>query len=424
MLSEEINQKYIKLLEEELQPAMGCTEPIAVAYASALAKTYLRGEPERVYLDVSGNIIKNVKSVVVPNTGGLRGLEVSVAAGIVVGDASKKLRVIAEVTPEAITKISPFLERVPVVVRHAKTDYIFDIKITLENSDHSSVVRIVDHHTNVVEIQQDGNNVEVGDSDQLNNQLSDRSFMSVAGIVEFADSVDIEEIRPVLERQIEYNSAISQEGMRGDYGANIGKVLLSVYGDEIQTRARAMAAAGSDARMNGCQMPVVINSGSGNQGIAASVPVIEYAKELGSTQEQLLRALAVSNLITIHMKTGIGRLSAYCGVVCAGCGSGAGIAHLQSGGLDEIAHTIVNAVAITSGIVCDGAKASCAAKISAAVDAGIMGYHMYKNGQQFHGGEGIVSKEIENTIINVGELARQGMAETDLEILRIMLKGD
>lgn len=424
MLSEEINQRYIKLLEEELQPAMGCTEPIAVAYASALAKTYLRGEPERVYLDVSGNIIKNVKSVVVPNTGGLRGLEVSVAAGIVVGDASKKLRVIAEVTPEAITKISPFLERVPVVVRHAKTDYIFDIKITLENSDHSSVVRIVDHHTNVVEIQQDGNNVEVGDSDQLNNQLSDRSFMSVAGIVEFADSVDIEEIRPVLERQIEYNSAISQEGMRGDYGANIGKVLLSVYGDEIQTRARAMAAAGSDARMNGCQMPVVINSGSGNQGIAASVPVIEYAKELGSTQEQLLRALAVSNLITIHMKTGIGRLSAYCGVVCAGCGSGAGIAHLQSGGLDEIAHTIVNAVAITSGIVCDGAKASCAAKISAAVDAGIMGYHMYKNGQQFHGGEGIVSKEIENTIINVGELARQGMAETDLEILRIMLKGD
>ena len=424
MLSEEINQKYIKLLEEELQPAMGCTEPIAVAYASALAKTYLRGEPERVYLDVSGNIIKNVKSVVVPNTGGLRGLEVSVAAGIVVGDASKKLRVIAEITPEAITKISPFLERVPVVVRHAKTDYIFDIKITLENSDHSSVVRIVDHHTNVVEIQQDGNNVEVGDSDQLNNQLSDRSFMSVAGIVEFADSVDIEEIRPVLERQIEYNSAISQEGMRGDYGANIGKVLLSVYGDEIQTRARAMAAAGSDARMNGCQMPVVINSGSGNQGIAASVPVIEYAKELGSTQEQLLRALAVSNLITIHMKTGIGRLSAYCGVVCAGCGSGAGIAHLQSGGLDEIAHTIVNAVAITSGIVCDGAKASCAAKISAAVDAGIMGYHMYKNGQQFHGGEGIVSKEIENTIINVGELARQGMAETDLEILRIMLKGD
>ena len=424
MLSEEINQKYIKLLEEELQPAMGCTEPIAVAYASALAKTYLRGEPERVYLDVSGNIIKNVKSVVVPNTGGLRGLEVSVAAGIVVGDASKKLRVIAEVTPEAITKISPFLERVPVVVRHAKTDYIFDIKITLENSDHSSVVRIVDHHTNVVEIQQDGNNVEVGDSDQLNNQLSDRSFMSVAGIVEFADSVDIEEIRPVLERQIEYNSAISQEGMRGDYGANIGKVLLSVYGDEIQTRARAMAAAGSDARMNGCQMPVVINSGSGNQGIAASVPVIEYAKELGSTQEQLLRALVVSNLVTIHMKTGIGRLSAYCGVVCAGCGSGAGIAHLQSGGLDEIAHTIVNAVAITSGIVCDGAKASCAAKISAAVDAGIMGYHMYKNGQQFHGGEGIVSKEIENTIINVGELARQGMAETDLEILRIMLKGD
>ena len=341
-----------------------------------------------------------------------------------VGDASKKLRVIAEATPEAITKISPFLERVPVVVRHAKTDYIFDIKITLENSDHSSVVRIVDHHTNVVEIQQDGNNVEVGDSDQLNNQLSDRSFMSVAGIVEFADSVDIEEIRPVLERQIEYNSAISQEGMRGDYGANIGKVLLSVYGDEIQTRARAMAAAGSDARMNGCQMPVVINSGSGNQGIAASVPVIEYAKELGSTQEQLLRALAVSNLVTIHMKTGIGRLSAYCGVVCAGCGSGAGIAHLQSGGLDEIAHTIVNAVAITSGIVCDGAKASCAAKISAAVDAGIMGYHMYKNGQQFHGGEGIVSKEIENTIINVGELARQGMAETDLEILRIMLKGD
>lgn len=423
MLSQEIYDNYLKVLAEELQPAMGCTEPIAVAYAAALAKSYLKGEPTKVRLDVSGNIIKNVKSVVVPNTGGLRGLAVSAAAGIVAGDPDQELRVIAQATPEQIAQIPVFLDRVPVEIQHALTDHIFDLQVRLENEHHSSVVRIVDFHTNVILIEQDGQVVMSKDVDKT-GELTDRTFMTVADIVTFADTVKIEDVKELLDLQIEYNSAISEEGMLQDYGANIGKTMVRMYGeDDVKVRARAMAAAGSDARMNGCELPVVINSGSGNQGITASVPVIEYAKELGSTQERLYRALIVSNLVTIHMKTGIGRLSAYCGVVSAGSGCGAGIAYLHGDGLDEIAHTIVNTVAITSGIVCDGAKASCAAKISTAVDAGIVGYHMYKNGQQFYGGDGIISTGIENTIRNIGELARQGMAETDHEILRIMLKG-
>lgn len=423
MLTDENHQKYIRILEEELQPALGCTEPIAIAYAAALARSYLEGEPSALRLSVSGNIIKNVKSVVVPNTGGLRGLAVSAAAGVVVGDPSKELRVISGASPEAIEQIPVFLDRVPITIEHAETEFIFDIGVELTNRDHSAFVRIVDFHTNVVEITKDGQPIEVIEAETVRTGASDRSFMTISDILDFARTVDPAEVSKVLERQIAYNMAIAQEGLRGDYGANIGKVMLGAYGTkDIKIRARALAAAGSDARMNGCELPVVINSGSGNQGITASVPVIAYAKELGSTHEDLLRALIISNLVTIHMKTGIGRLSAYCGVVSAGCGSGAGIAYLHGGGLDEIAHTIVNAVAITSGIVCDGAKASCAAKISAAVDAGIVGYHMYQNGQQFFGGDGIVSKGVEDTIINVGELARRGMKETDREILRIMLK--
>ncbi|HHT20598.1 MAG TPA: serine dehydratase subunit alpha family protein [Tissierellia bacterium] len=423
MLTDENHQKYIRILEEELQPALGCTEPIAIAYAAALARSYLEGEPSALRLSVSGNIIKNVKSVVVPNTGGLRGLAVSAAAGVVAGDPSKELRVISGASPEAIEQIPVFLDRVPITIEHAETEFIFDIGVELTNRDHSAFVRIVDFHTNVVEITKDGQPIEVIEAETVRTGASDRSFMTISDILDFARTVDPAEVSKVLERQIAYNMAIAQEGLRGDYGANIGKVMLGAYGTkDIKIRARALAAAGSDARMNGCELPVVINSGSGNQGITASVPVIAYAKELGSTHEDLLRALIISNLVTIHMKTGIGRLSAYCGVVSAGCGSGAGIAYLHGGGLDEIAHTIVNALAITSGIVCDGAKASCAAKISAAVDAGIVGYHMYQNGQQFFGGDGIVSKGVEDTIINVGELARRGMKETDREILRIMLK--
>lgn len=424
MITRQKYQDYINVLKEELIPAMGCTEPIAIAYAGAIAREHLGCLPERVEIEVSGNIIKNVKSVIVPNTGGLRGIEVAAAAGIVAGDAAKELKVISEVSTEAVAVIHKFLESTPITVNFSDSKKIFDIMITVYGNGHSAYVRICEFHTNIVEIREDDKYVlqkDIAVEDSLG--FTDRGFMNVQEIIEFADTARIEDVKDILDLQIECNVNISEEGLAGDYGANIGKVLLKTYGtDDVKIRAKAKAAAGSDARMNGCEMPVVINSGSGNQGITASIPVVEYAKELGVSDEKRYRALLVSNLITIHLKSGIGRLSAYCGAVSAGCASGAGIAYLYGGGVDEVSHTIVNSLAITSGIICDGAKASCAAKIATAIDAGILGYHMYKEGQQFYGGDGIVSKGVENTIKNVGQLAKEGMATTDQEILKIMTK--
>lgn len=424
MITRQKYQDYINVLKEELIPAMGCTEPIAIAYAGAIAREHLGCLPEHVEIDVSGNIIKNVKSVIVPNTGGLRGIEVAAAAGIVAGDSAKELKVISEVSTEAVSAIHKFLESTPITVNFSDSKKIFDIMITVYGNGHSAYVRICEFHTNIVEIREDDKYVlqkDIAVEDSLG--FTDRKFMNVQEIIEFADTAIIEDVKDILDLQIECNVNISEEGLAGDYGANIGKVLLKTYGtDDVKIRAKAKAAAGSDARINGCEMPVVINSGSGNQGITASIPVIEYAKELGVSDEKRYRALLVSNLITIHLKSGIGRLSAYCGAVSAGCASGAGIAYLYGGGVDEVSHTIVNSLAITSGIICDGAKASCAAKIATAIDAGILGYHMYKEGQQFYGGDGIVSKGVENTIKNVGQLAKEGMATTDQEILKIMTK--
>ena len=424
MITRQKYQDYINVLKEELIPAMGCTEPIAIAYAGAIAREHLGCLPERVEIEVSGNIIKNVKSVIVPNTGGLRGIEVAAAAGIVAGDSAKELKVISEVSTEAVSAIHKFLESTPITVNFSDSKKIFDIMITVYGNGHSAYVRICEFHTNIVEIREDDKYVlqkDIAVEDSLG--FTDRGFMNVQEIIEFADTARIEDVKDILDLQIECNVNISEEGLAGDYGANIGKVLLKTYGtDDVKIRAKAKAAAGSDARMNGCEMPVVINSGSGNQGITASIPVIEYAKELGVSDEKRYRALLVSNLITIHLKSGIGRLSAYCGAVSAGCASGAGIAYLYGGGVDEVSHTIVNSLAITSGIICDGAKASCAAKIATAIDAGILGYNMYKEGQQFYGGDGIVSKGVENTIKNVGQLAKEGMATTDQEILKIMTK--
>ena len=413
MITRQKYQDYINVLKEELIPAMGCTEPIAIAYAGAIAREHLGCLPERVEIEVSGNIIKNVKSVIVPNTGGLRGIEVAAAA-----DAAKELKVISEVSTEAVAVIHKFLESTPITVNFSDSKKIFDIMITVYGNGHSAYVRICEFHTNIVEIREDDKYVlqkDIAVEDSLG--FTDRGFMNVQEIIEFADTARIEDVKDILDLQIECNVNISEEGLAGDYGANIGKVLLKTYGtDDVKIRAKAKAAAGSDARMNGCEMPVVINSGSGNQGITASIPVIEYAKELGVSDEKRYRALLVSNLITIHLKSGIGRLSAYCGAVSAG------IAYLYGGGVDEVSHTIVNSLAITSGIICDGAKASCAAKIATAIDAGILGYNMYKEGQQFYGGDGIVSKGVENTIKNVGQLAKEGMATTDQEILKIMTK--
>ncbi len=430
MEKEKLYEAYINILKEELIPAMGCTEPIAIAYCGAVASKYLETMPDRVVIYASGNIIKNVKSVIVPNTNGLKGIPAAAFAGIVAGDADRKLEVIASVTEEEKMRMKTALDNIPCEVNLFDEGAVFDIKLYLYRNNDYVMVRIADYHTNIVTIEKNGeiifDNADTVIKDackitEHQSELTDRSILNVKSIVEFADNVALEPVIPTLLRQIEYNMAISEAGLNGDYGANIGRVLLETYGDDIKIRARAKAAAGSDARMNGCELPVVINSGSGNQGITASVPVIEYAKELNVSEEKLYRALLVSNLVTIHLKTGIGRLSAYCGVVSAGCGSGAGIAYLHGGDYKDIAHTIVNALAIVSGIVCDGAKASCAGKISSAVDAGILGYFMYTRGKQFRGGDGIVTKGVENTIRNVGLLGSVGMKETDKEILKIML---
>lgn len=416
-------QAYVAILKEELLPAMGCTEPIALAYASAVARELLGKIPDHVKVDVSGSIIKNVKSVIVPNTGSLKGIPASVAAGIIAGCAERQLEVISEVSKEQKEEIRHFLEQVPIEVNHIDNGIIFDIIVTLYCGDESCKVRIAQYHTNLIYKEKNGTVLlDIPVEPEKENNMTDRSLLDIKGIWEFIHSVDIEDIREALEMQMKANMAIAREGLRGNYGANIGKVLLETCGDSVQVRAKAMAAAASDARMNGCELPVVINSGSGNQGITVSVPVLVYAEELKADEETTFRALALSNLCAIHQKTMIGRLSAYCGAVNAGAGAGAGIAYLCGGGYKEVIHTIVNALAIISGMICDGAKASCAAKIAASVDAGILGYNMYKNGQQFYGGDGIVTKGIEGTIQNVGRLGRDGMQQTNEEIIRIMLE--
>jgi L-cysteine desulfidase len=416
-------RNYVNILKEELVPATGCTEPIAVAYAAAKAREVLNAAPESCVVAASGNIIKNVKSVVVPNTNGLKGIKAAAAAGIVAGDASRKLEVLADIDEKAKASIQGYIDAHSITVVPADNEIVFYISVTVKKGEDEATVVIEQYHTNIVRVTRNEKVLyESGSGSDEGGGLTDRSRLTVRDILDFANSVHLEDISEVIGRQVEYNSAVSDEGLTNDWGANIGKVLLRAYGNDVKTRARAAAAAGSDARMGGCEKPVVIVSGSGNQGMTASLPVIEYAKELHVSHDKLYRALVLSNLVTIYQKTGIGRLSAYCGAVSAGCGAGAGIAYLQGGDYEDISHTIVNALAITSGIICDGAKPSCAAKISSAVDAGILGYHMYKNNQQFFGGDGIVTKGVDNTIHNVGILAKKGMRQTDREIINIMLE--
>lgn len=413
---------YVQILKEELVPAMGCTEPIALAYAAAKAREILGSIPDKVVIEASGSIIKNVKSVIVPNTNHLKGIPVAATAGIIAGRAEKQLEVIAQVTESEIEQMKQFLQTADIKVVHADNGITFDIIVSVYKGSSYAKVRIANYHTNIVLMEKDGEVLyEIAVEGEKEEGLTDRNLLNMKDIWDFAMTVDVKDIKETLDRQIAYNTAIAEEGLRGDYGANIGSVLLDTYGDDIRTRAKAKAAAGSDARMNGCELPVIINSGSGNQGMTSSIPVIEYAKEFDADEDTLYRALALSNLVTIHQKTGIGRLSAYCGAVSAGAGAGAGIAYLCGGGYEEVIHTVVNALAIVSGIVCDGAKASCAAKIASAVDAGILGYNMYKRGQQFYGGDGIVTRGVEETIQNVGRLGKQGMKETNEEIIKIMV---
>ncbi len=425
---------FVSILEEELIAAMGCTEPIAIALAAARARELLGVEPTRVHVAASGSIIKNAKSVVVPHTGGLKGIEAAAAAGIVAGEAGRSLEVIADVSPTDVEDVVAYLGRTPITVERADSGLDFDIvvrafagegaKAAASAPARSTLVRIADFHTNIVREERDGEvlrDAAPTSEGGAAEGMTDRGLLSMAGIWDFAMTVDVDDVRELLDRQIACNGAVVDEGLAGDWGANIGSVMLGAYGDDVKVRACACAAAASDARMSGCELPVVINSGSGNQGITVSVPLIVYARELGSSDEQLYRALVLSNLVAIHQKTGIGRLSAFCGAVCAGAAAGAGIAYLDGGGYKEACHAVVNALSIVAGMVCDGAKPSCAGKIAFSVNAGILGYVMYRDGQQFYGGDGIVKKGVENTIDSIARLGRDGMRATNDEIIRIML---
>lgn len=414
---------YVQILKEELVMAMGCTEPIAISYACAKATQVLDHLPDRIVVKASGSIIKNVKSVIVPHTNGLKGIEVAAAAGALYGDADAKLEVLSRATREQIEELPEYVQNTNITVQHIEQGHVFDLEIHVYYEQEHASVRIVDTHTNIVQIEKNWQVIFEDKTTSLELK-ADHSALIMKQIWDFSQTVDIDDVKEILVRQITCNMAIANEGIHNSYGANIGHVILNMDSDCVKTRAKAYAAAGSDARMNGCELPVVINSGSGNQGITCCVPVVVYAKELDCTQEQLYRALVLSNLTAIYIKTGIGTLSAFCGAVSAGAAAGAGIAYLHNGTYKEIQHTIVNALAILSGTICDGAKASCAAKIASSVDAGIMGYYMYKNKQQFYAGDGIVAHSVDETIQNIGTLGSQGMLQTNDKIIEMMISCD
>lgn len=414
---------YVQILKEELVMAMGCTEPIAISYACAKATQVLDHLPDRIVVKASGSIIKNVKSVIVPHTNGLKGIEVAAAAGALYGDADAKLEVLSRATREQIEELPEYVQNTNITVQHIEQGHVFDLEIHVYYEQEHASVRIVDTHTNIVQIEKNWQVIFEDKTTSLELK-ADHSALIMKQIWDFSQTVDIDDVKEILDRQITCNMAIANEGIHNSYGANIGHVILNMDSDCVKTRAKAYAAAGSDARMNGCELPVVINSGSGNQGITCCVPVVVYAKELDCTQEQLYRALVLSNLTAIYIKTGIGTLSAFCGAVSAGAAAGAGIAYLHNGTYKEIQHTIVNALAILSGTICDGAKASCAAKIASSVDAGIMGYYMYKNKQQFYAGDGIVAHSVDETIQNIGTLSSQGMLQTNDKIIEMMISCD
>ena len=421
--SDSLYSIYVQILKEELVMAMGCTEPIAISYACAKATQVLDHLPDRIVVKASGSIIKNVKSVIVPHTNGLKGIEVAAAAGALYGDADAKLEVLSNATRDQIEELPEYVQNTNITVQHIEQGHVFDLEINVYYEQEHASVRIVDTHTNIVQIEKDWKVVFEDKTTNLEHK-ADHSALSMKQIWDFSQTVAIDDVKEILDRQIACNMAIANEGIHNSYGANIGHVILNMDSDCVKTKAKAYAAAGSDARMNGCELPVVINSGSGNQGITCCVPVVVYAKELNCTNEQLYRALVLSNLTAIYIKTGIGTLSAFCGAVSAGAAAGAGIAYLHDGTYEEIQHTIVNALAILSGTICDGAKASCAAKIASSIDAGIMGYYMYKNKQQFYAGDGIVAHSVDETIQNIGTLGSQGMLQTNDKIIEMMISCD
>lgn len=410
---------YEEALAEELIPAMGCTEPIAIAYCAAVCREQLGAEPEEIEIWVSRNIIKNVKSVVVPNTDHMKGIEVACAAGIVAAHSERQLEVLAYITAEEKVALKELAESGKIKIHVSEEPDIFYIRVFLAANGQNAEVTIRTDHTNVTSIKKNG--ATILSKPIVPEEEEAKSLWRIEDVLDAARHMPLDNVKHLLERQIEYNMAISKEGLDHDYGASIGKILLRRDPDSLRTRARASAAAGSDARMNGCELPVVITSGSGNQGITASVPVVIYAHALAAGEEKLLRAVLLSDLITIYLKQGIGKLSAYCGAISAGCGSGAGIAYLHDCTDAQIEHAVENALAINSGIICDGAKSSCAAKIAMAVEGGLLGFDMAMAERNFEGGDGIVQETADETIAAVGKIASQGMVETDKEIIDVML---
>ena len=420
-MDEILYNNYINILKEELIPALGCTEPIAIAFAGAKIREVIGNIPDNIIVKCSGNIIKNVKGVTVPNSGGLKGINIAATLGLIGGDASKNLEVLSTVKKEDIEKTKELINN-----NFCKCDFIdgsenLHIIIEAKYKDSSALVEIKNSHTNVTRIIKDG--IELLKSDNLVSKKDDdiRESLKIKDIFDFANTVNIEDIREIISRQIELNTNISREGIKNDYGTGIGKTILKYYGDDVKNRAKAYASAGSDARMGGCAMPVVTNSGSGNQGITVSIPVIEYAKEINASEEKLYRALVLSNLIAILQKKHIGKLSAFCGVVCAATGAASAIAYLHEGDYKVICDTITNALCTIGGMVCDGAKSSCASKIAEAVDCGILAFNLARDGKVFKSGDGLVKDDIEDTIDSIGRMAKEGMKGTDIEIINIMI---
>lgn len=425
-LTREEIQNYTDILRDELVPAMGCTEPIAIAYAAAKARALLPETPEHITVTCSGNIIKNVKGVTVPNSGGQKGIEVAAVLGVTGGDPGKALEVIAEADEAARERCRELVHKGFCDVNHAENVQNLYIAARIRGASHSAEVVIEEHHTNITRMLQDGKLIfekqkEAAEDTARQPEQGDRDQMTLRGILEYTEQVDLDEVQPLLERQIAYNSAISQEGLDNPWGAQIGKTILEVWGDDVKSRAIARAAAGSDARMSGCALPVVINSGSGNQGITVTMPVVVYAKALQISESKRNRALLVSNLVSVYIKHFIGSLSAFCGAVSAACGAGAGITYMAGGDYKHIGQTITNTLGNVGGIVCDGAKPSCAAKIASSLHAAILAYHMSMRDQQFKAGEGIVEEDVEETIRNMGYIGKVGMRPTDHEILNVMI---
>ena len=412
---------YLNILKHELVPALGCTEPIAIAYAAAKARQVLGEFPEQVEMHLSGNIIKNVKGVTVPNSGGLKGIDVAAVLGIVGGNADRALEVLSEVSPEDISRTRELIsQKICSCSLVENVDNLF-ITAIVTSGKHSASVTLEHQHTNITKITKDGEIILDNPYRSTEAAAIDKSLLTVKDILDFADQVRMEDIQPVINRQIKLNSAIAQEGLDNNYGAQIGKTLMHVWGKSVTTRACARAAAGSDARMGGCSMPVVINSGSGNQGMTVSLPVIVFADEWEVSHEKLCRSLVVSNLIAIHQKYYIGSLSAYCGAVSAACGAGAGITYMYGGTYQQVSLTIINTLGNIGGIVCDGAKPSCAAKIATSVDAALMAFQLSIQNKSFLPGEGIIKDDIEETIKSMGYIGRVGMRATDTEILNVMI---